>query len=123
MDSFIKEGMRLYPGVAGEINSHRLLAPLILHSTANVHRTITKDITLSDGTFLPKGTLISATAPHIMRDKNNFGEDADKFDGFRFSNRRIHQGQENGSQIVQLSSDFLTFGMGRRAWLVVPVIL
>jgi len=92
--------------------------PLMFHPiySANVDRTTTKDITLSDGTHLPKGTFISAAVAHIMRDKDNFGEDADKFDGFRFSDRRARQGQENKRQIVQISSDFLNFGMGRRAW-------
>jgi hypothetical protein len=51
-----------------------------------------------------------------MRDKKIYGEDADKFDGFRFSDRRAQKGEENRHQIVQIGSDYLPFGMGKRAW-------
>ena len=100
---------------SSRLSSAPLLTFHLIYSV-NVDRSTTKDITLSDGTHLPKGTFISAAVAHIMRDKDNFGEDADKFNGFRFSDRRAQQGQENKHQIVQISSDFLSFGMGRRAW-------
>lgn len=52
----------------------------------------------------------------IMRDKEFFGADADKFDGFRFAKLREKKGEDNKHQIVQISSEFLPFGMGKRAW-------
>jgi cytochrome P450 len=85
-------------------------------TSGNVDRTTSRDLVLSDGTFLPKGAFISAAIGPIMRDKEVFGEDADKFNGFRFSDQRTRDGENSKHQIVQISPEFLPFGMGNRAW-------
>ena len=76
------------------------------------------DVTLSDGTFLPEGTYVSANIAAVHRDDANY-PDAEKFDGFRFA--KIRDGNEEErlkNQMVYTSSDFLAFGHGRRAWFV-----
>jgi cytochrome P450 len=82
----------------------------------NIDRTPMKDITLADGTLLPKGAFVSIAMGPLMRDKDIYGEDADKFDPFRFSDRRSQEGGENRNQLVMINSEFLAFGMGKRAW-------
>ena len=49
------------------------------------------DVTLADGTFLPRGTCVAAAAvpSHLNED---IYPDADKFDAFRFSRMREAEG-------------------------------
>lgn len=53
----------------------------------------------------------------MMKDPEVYGENAGEFEGFRFAEKRVREeGEEMKNQIVQIGKDFLTFGMGRRAW-------
>jgi len=70
--------------------------------------------TLSDGTYLPKGTYITAPASAIHRSDVNY-QDAMKFDGFRFSRMREQPGSEAKYQAISTTDDFLAFGHGRHA--------
>jgi cytochrome P450 len=99
---------------------YRLETLLLVNSflPASIDRLTTRDITLSDGTFIPKGVHLSAASGPLMKDKEVYGGDADKFNGFRFSDRRSRPGEQNKHQLTQISSDFLAFGMGSRAWCV-----
>jgi cytochrome P450 len=90
--------------------------PYALPPPANIDRLTQKDFTLSDGTFIPKGVYLSAVMAPLMKDKDIYGEDADKFNGFRFSDLRKHPGEGNKHQLAQIDSIFLAFGMGKRAW-------
>ena len=72
-----------------------------------------KDHTLSDGTFLPKGTWLAATAQAIHLDDANY-PNASQFDGFRFS--RLPARENDYNQMVSTSQKFLAFGHGHGSW-------
>ena len=46
-------------------------------------------------------------------------EDADKFDGFRFSKKREITGESAKHHAVNTSTEFLTFGHGEHAWYLI----
>jgi len=97
VDSFLKETQR--------VNGLNMLT---------VTRKALKDFTFSDGTFIPKNTLVSAAAGPIHLDAANY-EHADVFDGFRFASMRDGDGQGVKHQMVSTTSDYLPFGHGRHA--------
>ena len=79
-------------------------------------RKVIKDYTLSDGTFLPAGTTVTANLAATHRDET-FYENPEVFDGFRFERMRessVDEGLKN--QMVQTSTNYLAFGHGRHAW-------
>ncbi len=77
-----------------------------------------KDITLRDGTVLPRGTAILATTYGIHHDGAKY-ENPDVFDPFRFSRVRTDLEEERvKNQLVNTSVDYLSFGHGKYAWYV-----
>ncbi|THH08423.1 hypothetical protein EW145_g2710 [Phellinidium pouzarii] len=92
MDSFLKESQR-YSGLALTAVTRKALA----------------DFTLSDGTFLPKGTHITCNAIATHRDDKNYAR-ADVFDGFRFVSS-----SGDDFKLVSTSLSYLPFGHGRFA--------
>nr|VWO96347.1 Uncharacterized protein [Ganoderma boninense] len=98
LDSFFKESMRLADG-----------------SFLNLFRKAVKDVTLSDGTRIPKGTLVAAAAVTAHSDDTRYTA-PDVFDPFRFA--RLREGgstEATKHQLVNTSVDFITFGHGRHA--------
>lgn len=96
LDSFLKEVQRL----AGP-------------SLTLINRTTTDEVTLSDGTTLPKGAslkvfLDSHTNPSIYPEPQ-------RFDAYRFLKLRSQDGQENSWQFVTTSPDHAGFGLGTHA--------
>lgn len=81
------------------------------------------DYTLSDGTFLPAGSIVSVNA-----DKMHFNDaqytNASEFDGFRFI--KENEGGDNeitfdsksrtAHLMAATSADYLAFGHGRHTW-------
>ncbi|OTA94990.1 hypothetical protein M434DRAFT_20535 [Hypoxylon sp. CO27-5] len=97
LDSVIKESQRMKP---------MLLAAM--------RRVALSDVTLSDGTTLPKGDMI-AVSTHNLRDPNLYPE-PDKWDGRRFLRiRETVPGKENASQLVTTTPEHLGFGHGYNA--------
>ncbi|KII83967.1 hypothetical protein PLICRDRAFT_179995 [Plicaturopsis crispa FD-325 SS-3] len=97
MDSCIRESQRLN---AIEI------APMI--------RKATKSQTLSDGTFLPKGTWVAVPASALHHSEHLY-ENPFVFDPFRYSRMREHPGQEAKHQLVNVDENNLGFGFGNHA--------
>ncbi|KAI1791098.1 cytochrome P450 [Ganoderma leucocontextum] len=98
LDSFFKESMRLADG-----------------ALLNLFRKAVKDVTLSDGTRIPKGTLVAAAAVTAHSDDTRYTEPG-VFDPFRFA--RLREGgsaEATKHQLVNTSVDFITFGHGRHA--------
>ena len=85
----------------------------------NIFRKAVKDVTLSDGTRIPKGTLVAAASVTAHTDDARYAE-PDVFDPFRFARMR-EGGVEDAlkHQLVNTSLDFLPFGHGKHAWWVV----
>ena len=78
-----------------------------------------KDITLRDGTFVPKDTLITAATWATHRDEALY-PDADVFDPFRFERLRAGTSASSSTkhQFVHTSVDYIAFGHGKHAWYV-----
>ncbi|KAL1982503.1 hypothetical protein VTN96DRAFT_1228 [Rasamsonia emersonii] len=95
LDSVMKETQRLNPA-----------APL--------NRLVMKDITLSDGTVLPKGASVAISSHPVMTDASIY-EDPERYDGRRFWRKRQEPGNEHRYQFVTTSPEHLGFGHGQHA--------
>ncbi|GJE97795.1 cytochrome P450 [Phanerochaete sordida] len=93
LDSFLRESVRLH-GTA----------------TLTMFRNILKPVTLSDGTFIPAGTTISAPTLATHFDEDNY-PDAVQFDALRF----YKSGDKVQQQLPTTTADYLTFGHGKYA--------
>ena len=70
---------------------------------------------LSNGTFIPRGTLLSVAAYSHHRDETIY-DDPDVFDPFRYSRLREVEGEGRKHQFVNTSNHYVAFGMGGHAW-------
>nr|BAL05135.1 cytochrome P450 [Phanerodontia chrysosporium]BAL05136.1 cytochrome P450 [Phanerodontia chrysosporium] len=97
IDSFLRESQR--------VNS---INPLTV-----IRRTRTS-LTLSDGTFIPQGTVIAAPAyPTHFDDENYVG--GDTFDPWRYVREKEQDLSPSKHQYVTLSPEYVPFGLGKRA--------
>ena len=79
-------------------------------------RKVVTDYKMSDGTFLPKGTLLAVNQAAAHRNDVTYDR-PDEFRPFRFADlRNSSQGESTRNQMVATSSEFLAFGHGRHAW-------
>lgn len=88
-------------------------------------RDICEDITLSDGTFLPKGTFVAANNYQITHDPDVLQSDSDPniFEGLRYynlsetllKNGLDEKGVAGKHQFVSVSNSSLMFGYGKHA--------
>ena len=76
-----------------------------------------RDVTLSDGTVLPKGSLVVAASYPTHHDDSIY-ENANAFDPFRFSRMREVEGEGMKYQFVNTSLEYISFGHGKHAWYV-----
>ncbi|KIJ26788.1 hypothetical protein M422DRAFT_191786 [Sphaerobolus stellatus SS14] len=97
LDSLFKETLRL--------NGHGCLS---------VTRMALKEFTFSDGTRIPKGTIMSAASaiPHL---NDEVYPDPKTFDPFRFAKIREKEGQGTSNQFVATNNDYLASGHGKHA--------
>ncbi|KIJ13827.1 hypothetical protein PAXINDRAFT_13375 [Paxillus involutus ATCC 200175] len=96
VDSFLKESQRT-DGI----------------TYVSMTRKAMKDFTFSDGTVLPKGTMV-AIASQAPRLDNGVYDNADVFDPFRFASMG-EDGDNAKHSFASTSPDYLTFGHGRHA--------
>ncbi|THH09628.1 hypothetical protein EW145_g1863 [Phellinidium pouzarii] len=98
LDSFMKESQR-YSGIGMLSMTRKALV----------------DYTLSDGTFLPSGSMVAANAVGMHYDDSKY-DNAREFDGFRFA-KMCEEGEGEGTkhQMVSTSTEYLSFGHGRHA--------
>lgn len=97
IDSFLRESGRVSEGDCLVMN-----------------RKVVKDggYTFSDGTTLPKGTLVSVAMPSVHLNADVY-PDPETFDAFRFS--RMREEDSMKYQTVSTDCDFIPFGHGRHA--------
>ena len=81
----------------------------------SITRKALKDFTFSDGTFIPKGTLIGVASRGLHHDEQ-FYESANVFKPFRFAGIREMDGEGLKYQFVSTGLEYLPFGHGRHAW-------
>lgn len=96
LDSFMKESQRFNPP-----------------GLTTFKRYCLRDITLSDGTFLPKGTVLEVDSSQQYLDAEKF-ENPDSFDPLRFYRLR-EQGDKNSHQFATSNADYVQWGQGRHA--------
>lgn len=124
MDSVAKESSRMrliHSGKIQEIDStgaRFLRCPkdylsLTCRSLVGLKRYAEKNITLSDGFTIPKGS-VTAIAMENMWDEAIYS-DALVFHGDRFLRQRLLPGQERDARSTTVGSDYLGFGLGRHA--------
>ena len=81
-------------------------------------RVALQDYTFSDGTRIPRGTLVMAASRPIHHDAELYAPDADAFDPWRFANMRQEEGETTKHQMVNTSNEYVSFGHGKHAWCV-----
>ncbi|KAJ5265329.1 hypothetical protein N7524_006347 [Penicillium chrysogenum] len=97
LDSVLKESQRLKP-----------------LAMTSMHRLVLEEITLSDGTLLPKGSVIGVSADRMW--SPSVHENPAQFDGFRFQRMRDQPGgSTNQAHLVSTSVNHLAFGHGKHA--------
>ena len=57
-----------------------------------------KDVTLSDGTVIPRGTLVCAASGPAHTDPSSYEPDAEEFDPYRFARMREGEGEGTTTQ-------------------------
>lgn len=79
------------------------------------HRKVASDLTLSDGTYLPRNTYLFAPSMAVSADSSIY-PDPDSFDGLRFYKLRQRTPQdEYKHQLSTIDKNMLHFGAGRHA--------
>ena len=74
-----------------------------------------KDLVLSDGTFIPKGTHIAVATGAIHYDHSLY-VNAGTFNPFRFSNLEGGEDEDFKHQMASATQDYLPFGIGKHTW-------
>ncbi|KZT10575.1 cytochrome P450, partial [Laetiporus sulphureus 93-53] len=75
---------------------------------------ILQDYTLSDGTYLPAGTLVAGAALATHYDEKHYKR-ADVFEPFRFSDMCAEESERMKHQFVSTSPEYIPFGHGKHA--------
>ncbi|PGH12056.1 hypothetical protein AJ80_06875 [Polytolypa hystricis UAMH7299] len=96
MDSVLKESQRLKP-----------------ITITGMRRLATKGTKFSDGTFIPKGSVVIVSSERMW--DPSFYPDPETFDPYRFLKLREVSGHETSSQLVSPSPEHLGFGLGKHA--------
>ncbi|KAG9311584.1 cytochrome P450 [Chiua virens] len=97
IDSFLKECQRL-EGV----------------NSLAIKRKATKDFTFSDGTFIPKGTMIGIATRSLHLDDNLY-ENARAFEPFRFDAMQSEDKVDIKYRLTSTGMEYLPFGHGKHA--------
>lgn len=82
-------------------------------------RVAMKDYTFSDGTFIPKGTFVSAAVTPMHNDEEYYA-DATVFNPWRFAELRDGEGESLKHQMASTNKEYLAFGHGKDAWYAFP---
>ncbi|KAJ5388864.1 cytochrome P450 [Penicillium cosmopolitanum] len=97
MDSVMKETQRLAPNMI-----------------ITMRRVATEDVTLKDGTHIPRGTPVAISSSHMWEDSEVY-ENPDQYNGYRFVQWRDTPGKESKAYLVTTSQDHVGFGHGSHA--------
>ena len=103
------------PAVSTITNSQPNIRVLMQSHSVGVPRIALQDFTLSDGTFIPAGTTIAATAWCTHMDENRY-EEPTIFKPWRFLDMGEEDGKSTKYHFVNTASDYMVFGHGKHAW-------
>lgn len=112
LDSFLKESIRIHP-----ISSGTLFSSLMAVSSLRLALT---PYTFSNGITIKKGTFVGVPIWPIHMDESIY-ENAQTFDGFRFSKLREKFKANPKFNASSTSVDYLQFGHGPHAWYVLSL--
>lgn len=93
-----------------DMSASSLWCPLV-----SLTRKALEDFTFSDGTFIPKGTIITTPTRSIHFDEALY-PNAHAFEPFRFADMRQEEGEEVKHHLVSTTPQYLAFGHGRHGW-------
>jgi cytochrome P450 len=82
--------------------------------TVSFHRYARKSMTLSDGVYIPEGTQFCVASSAMTQDPQ-LVHDPERFDGFRYYNKRLNPAEENRHQFTSVDREYLHFGYGNYA--------
>jgi cytochrome P450 len=74
-----------------------------------------KPFTFSNGVTIPKDTIVALPLMGVHYDESVY-ENANEFDGFRFSRRLERDGENAKYHATNISEEYLQFGNGHHAW-------
>ncbi|KAF1942790.1 putative cytochrome P450 [Clathrospora elynae] len=97
LDSFMKESQRMNPPIS-----------------LTFQRYACKSLTLSDGVKIPQGTQLCVASGAIAADPQLFHH-PERFDGWRYYNKRLNPAEENRHQFTSVDRDSMHFGYGTHA--------
>ena len=83
-------------------------------SAVNIRRIVREPFSFSDGTHLPKGTLVAVAAHGVHMDESNY-PDPTSFQPFRFVDKTKKENAGRKVDMTAIHADWLAFGYGRRA--------
>ncbi|KAI6162548.1 cytochrome P450 [Pisolithus thermaeus] len=83
-------------------------------SVLGLMRIAMSDFTLADGTFIPQGTTLAFPVYEMHHDDSVF-ENPNTFEPFRFAETHNKESKGSGNQMVTLTPDVLSFGLGTHA--------
>ncbi|EIM80751.1 cytochrome P450 [Stereum hirsutum FP-91666 SS1] len=98
LDSFLRESSRINAVTLTSLNRYAL-----------------RDYTFQDGTFIPKGTFVTASL-HSLHMNDGTYEDAEKFDPWRFVEKGANEEvleESMARQFTSTSAEYLAFGSGK----------
>ena len=82
-----------------------------------MQRMALEDFTFKDGTFIPKGTMVSV-AQRATHTEAGYYDDPLTFDPWRFSRIREEEGNITKQMATTASVAYIPFGLGKHAWCV-----
>lgn len=120
LDSFMRESQRVNGITHSESQRPALLLCAHPHTVCavSVMRKTSQDTTLSDGTFIPAGTLVTGASTATHSDARNY-ENPEVFNPLRFAEMRTDEGEGFKHQFVSTSPEYVPFGHGKHAWYVI----
>lgn len=131
LDSFLRESSRInavtlstpLSPLLRPLNQHELMWPT--PRLASLNRYALRDYTFQDGTFIPKGTFVTASLHSLHMSEKTY-EDAEKFDPWRFvetgANGEVLE-DNMVRQFTSTSAEYLAFGSGKHVWYAIPPLL
>lgn len=126
LDSFVKECHRLHPfSSRGSTSASfsvsdtvaRSLTSILHLSAVSNDRMAMRDFVFSDGTFIPKGTIVHAPIK-LVQTESKYYEDPLEFRPWRFVTTSPGEGAHSVTSSTTASPGYIAFGLGRHTWCV-----
>lgn len=129
LDSFLRESSRInavtlstpLSPLLRPLNQHKLMWPT--PHLASLNRYALRDYTFQDGTFIPKGTFVTASL-HSLHMNDGTYEDAEKFDPWRFVEKGANGevfGREHDASVHEHERGISGIWLGKTRMVCLPL--